>query len=108
MSAPDETGAEEVVRRAPSDSPFGSGYQSPFGCQNGFFTGFERLAEGLSTAASARSLARASEPDPRFGLAEERADLFEQDRRRCLFPLEAFDLFEPVEDVHTATVPANL
>ena len=40
-----ETGAEEVVRRAPLDSPFGSGYQSPFGCQNGFFMGVERVAE---------------------------------------------------------------
>ena len=107
MSAPDETGAEEVVRRAPLDSPFGSGYQSPFGCQNGFRTGVERFAQPLDRRL--RPLVRGSiGPHPFLRLREQRADFFEQDRRGGLFLLEAFDLFEPVEDVHTATVAANL
>lgn len=107
MSAPDETGAEEVVRRAPLDSPFGSGYQSPFGCQNGFFAGLEGVSEGLDRRLGPLVRARLR-PDPGLGLAEERADFFEEDRRGRVFLLEAFDLFEPVEDVHMATVAANL
>src|SRR5215212_3044795 len=107
MSAPDETGAEEVVRRAPLDSPFGSGYQSPFGCQNGFFAGFERIPEGVDRRCGplVRTRLRA---DPGLGLAEERAHFFEQDGGRRLFLLEAFDVREPLDDVHTATVAANL
>src|SRR3954463_9263657 len=106
MSAPDETGAEEVVRRAPLDSPFGSGYQSPFGCQNGFFAGFEGVPQSLDRRLGPLVRPRLR-PDPGLGLAEGRADLFHEDSGRRRFLLEAFDVREPLDDVHTATVTAN-
>ena len=87
------------VRRAPSGSPFGSGYQSPFRCQNGSFAPFERLAERPD------GRLRPFVPrEPRSGpqtsrLGEERTYFLQEDTCRRLVPLETFDLFEPLEDV---------